>query len=124
MQGSHLWRTRMALTLTPTGISIELPSRPAEANYELSSECGNLRMASKLCGNFVPKLKARQPRSLLDRVTRAAPFADLRQIVLLGELFHMHLDGVAVGARRILDFLDGDFAARLRQFQYLPGKRR
>lgn len=39
----------MALALTPTGMSIESPSQRAEANYELSLECGN---ASLICPNI------------------------------------------------------------------------
>jgi hypothetical protein len=35
--------------------------------------------------------------------------------VLFGKFLQMYLDGIAVRARRILDFRDSDFAARLRQ---------
>lgn len=38
-----------------------------------------------------------QARPLLDHVPRAASLAHLRKVVLLGELFHMQLDRVAVG---------------------------
>ena len=55
---------------------------------------------------------------------RAASFAALYKIALLRQFFHMHLDSVAVRARRILDLLDGNFVARFRQFQNLAGKGR
>jgi hypothetical protein len=58
---------------------------------------------------------------LFEGVACAASLADLQQIVLLRQLLHMHLDGVAVCSGRILDFLDGDLIARLCQFEYLAG---
>jgi hypothetical protein len=59
---------------------------------------------------------------LLDRVACPAPLPDLTQILLLHQLLNMHFDGVAVCAARVLNFLDGDFATRLCQLQYLAGK--
>jgi hypothetical protein len=41
---------------------------------------------------------------------------------MLRQLFHMHLDSVAIRASRILDFFDGNFVARFRQVQNLAGK--
>jgi hypothetical protein len=38
-------------------------------------------------------------KTLLDCVARAASFADLRQVMLLGKFLHMHFDGVAIGTR-------------------------
>jgi len=61
--------------------------------------------------------------ALFDCVARSVTLAQLRQIVLLGQLFQMYLDGIAVRARRILDFRDGDFAARLRELPYLTRER-
>jgi len=81
--------------------------------------------------NAVPDLRGtmisgrcpdRSGRKSLDHVARAAALADLRQIMLLGELFKMYLDGVAVGAGRILNFLDGGLASGFDQLQNLAGK--
>jgi hypothetical protein len=43
-----------------------------------------------------------------------AAFAGLYEVVLLSQLFHMHLDGVSVCARRIRNFFNGDLAAHFR----------
>ena len=68
-------------------------------------------------------LRHRKEVPLFDRVASATSFTDLHQVVLLGEPFHMHLDGIAVGTGRIFDFPDGDLAAGFHQFQYLARER-
>ncbi len=60
-------------------------------------------------------------RLLLQCVACAATLAELRQVVLLRQLFDMRLDGVSIGACRLHDLFDGDFAAGLCEFENLPG---
>ena len=48
----------------------------------------------------------------LDHVARAAPLAEVLEILLFGQFLHMYFDGVAVGAGGFFDFLDGDLSAR------------
>jgi hypothetical protein len=50
-------------------------------------------------GSRKERSKAGRGRPLFDCVARAAALTDLRQIMLLGKFLHMHLDGVAIGAR-------------------------
>ena len=54
-------------------------------------------------------VKAKLPQG----IPRATAFAELRQVMIPGQPFHMHFDRVTVRARGLFDFLDRDFSARL-----------
>src|SRR5215469_4013144 len=63
-------------------------------------------------------------KDLPQRVSRPAALADLRQVVVAGQLSQMSFDRIAVRPRGFLDLLDRDFSSRLCEFQDLTRERR
>src|SRR5215469_4583582 len=90
----------------------EKRSCPYEPRRKAFSKHSRLQMLPNAVG-----VMADHP--LLQRVPGPAALADLRQVVVAGQLSQMRFDRIAVRPRGFLDFLDRDFSSRLCEFQYL-----
>ena len=106
-------RPNLTFPFVSQALPLVLASDLASAKTYTQNPCRIARVDQLTLGKWL----------LFQGIPRAAAFADLRQVAIPGQLFYMHFDGVAVRPRRLFDFLDRDFAARLSEIQNLARKR-